>query len=93
ECLKAYIYSGKRPCHQYNSDNIPLQGGYQLNGGRGTYGRQSLGHTSRGDHFGPTCVRSHVMLVASLQHVTFGDNFYECGEVGQYVRDCRRAQI
>uniref|UniRef100_M1DTC5 Uncharacterized protein n=1 Tax=Solanum tuberosum TaxID=4113 RepID=M1DTC5_SOLTU len=73
KCMKAYRDTGKRPHHQYNSDNIPLRGG------------QSLGRTSRSDHLRPSYVGPHITRIGSSQHVALGDFFYECGEVEHVV--------
>ncbi|KAH0696067.1 hypothetical protein KY289_013549 [Solanum tuberosum] len=64
--------------------------GYEV--GYGTYGRQGSGQTSHGDHFRPTIVGSHITPVGSLQQVTLGDECYEYGKVGHYVKDCHRVQ-
>ncbi|KAG5611460.1 hypothetical protein H5410_022741 [Solanum commersonii] len=90
-CLETYKDSGKGPRNQNSGENIPLGGGLEV--GCGAYGRQSSGLTFHNGHSGPLGIESHVAPSRSAQQVALGDDCYECGKVGHYVRDCHKAPV
>lgn len=44
-------------------------------------------------NFVPLDVGTHFILVGSFQQVDLGDGCYECGELGNFVRYCRRVLV